>query len=59
MVRDLTEIPTEEGKLYLASVAELYSGRLLGYALGERHDAELVPRLCSWPLPPAAAPSPV
>ncbi len=27
---DLTEIPTEQGKLYLASVEELYSGRLLG-----------------------------
>lgn len=39
---DLTEIPTEEGKLYLASVEDLYSGRMLGYALGERHDAELV-----------------
>jgi transposase InsO family protein len=38
---DLTEIPTEEGKLYLATVEDLASRRLPGFAIGERHDAGL------------------
>lgn len=38
---DLTEIPTEEGKLYLASVLDLASRRIPGFALGEHHDAPL------------------
>ncbi len=40
-VGDLTEIPTEEAKLYLATVIDLYSRRLLGYATGLHPDAEL------------------
>lgn len=39
---NMTEIVTGEGKLYLATVMDLFSRRLLGYAMGERHDAELV-----------------
>ena len=39
---DLTEIPTEEGKLYLAIVLDLGSRRLPGFALGEHHDSALV-----------------
>jgi transposase InsO family protein len=38
---DLTEIPTDEGKLYLATVEDLASRRLAGFALGEHHDAPL------------------
>lgn len=38
---DLTEIPTDEGKLYLATVEDLCSRRLPGFAIGEHHDAEL------------------
>ena len=38
---DGTEIPTGEGKLYLASVLDMASRRVLGFALGEHHDAEL------------------
>ncbi len=38
---DLTEIPTDEGKLYLATVEDLASRRLAGFALGEHHDASL------------------
>jgi putative transposase len=38
---DLTEIPTGEGTLYLATVEDLASRRLPGFALGEHHDAEL------------------
>ncbi|UJB46228.1 IS3 family transposase [Streptomyces sp. A1-5] len=39
---DMTEITTGEGKLYLATVIDLFSRRLLGYAMGSHHDAELV-----------------
>ncbi|MEV0535871.1 IS3 family transposase [Kitasatospora sp. NPDC050463] len=39
---DLTEVNTGEGKLYLATVIDLFSRRLLGYAMGARHDAGLV-----------------
>jgi transposase InsO family protein len=38
---DLTEIPTDEGKLYLATVLDLGSRRLAGFALGEHHDSPL------------------
>ena len=31
---DMTEIETGEGKLYLATVIDLFSRRLLGYAMG-------------------------
>jgi putative transposase len=38
---DLTEIGTDEGKLYLAIVLDLASRRLPGFAIGEHHDAPL------------------
>lgn len=38
---DMTEIPTEEGKLYLATVIDLYSRRLLACPTGEHPNAEL------------------
>lgn len=38
---DITEIPTEEGKLYLASVLDLHSRRLLASATSEHPDADL------------------
>jgi putative transposase len=38
---DGTGICTGEGKLYLASVLDVASRRVLGFALGEHHDAEL------------------
>ncbi len=38
---DLTEVDTDEGKLYLATVLDLFSRRMLGYAMSEHHDAEL------------------
>ncbi|MGW1554805.1 IS3 family transposase [Streptomyces sp. NPDC002346] len=41
-VGDMTEIETGEGKLYLATVLDLFSRRLLGYAMGSHHDAALV-----------------
>ncbi|MEV0157924.1 IS3 family transposase [Micromonospora sp. NPDC050686] len=39
---DMTEIATGEGKLYLATVIDLHSRRILGYAMGAHHDAALV-----------------
>ncbi len=36
---DLTEIPTDEGKLYLATVLDLGSRRLPGFAMSEHHDS--------------------
>jgi len=38
---DGTDIDTDEGKLYLDSVLDVGSRRVLGFALGEHHDAEL------------------
>jgi putative transposase len=38
---DGTEIVTDEGKLHLASVLDMGSRRIVGFALGEHHDAEL------------------
>ena len=40
-VGDMTEIPTASGKLYLATVIDLYSRRLLGAATSLHPDAEL------------------
>jgi putative transposase len=38
---DMTEIPTLEGKLYLADVEDLFSRRVVGFAISEHPDAEL------------------
>jgi putative transposase len=38
---DGTEIDTDEGKLYLHSVLDMGSRRVIGFALGEHHDAPL------------------
>ena len=38
---DLTEVPTDEGKLYLATVEDRASRRIVGFGLSEHHDAEL------------------
>lgn len=40
-VGDLTDLPNDEGPLYLASVADLHSRRIVGFAMGAHHDAEL------------------
>jgi len=41
-VSDITYIWTKEGWLYLAVVLELYSRRVIGWAIGERMTAALV-----------------
>ena len=38
---DLTEVPNDEGRFYLADVLDLHSRRCVGFAMGERHDAAL------------------
>jgi putative transposase len=38
---DGTEIPTDEGKLYLDSVLDMGSRRITGFAIGDHHDADL------------------
>jgi putative transposase len=38
---DLTDIPNDEGRFYLATVLDLHSRRCLGFAMGAHHDAEL------------------
>jgi transposase InsO family protein len=38
---DGTEIPTDEGKLYLDSVLDMGSRRIVGFAIGSHHDADL------------------
>lgn len=41
-VGDITEHPTDEGKLYLAAITDAYSRMVVGWAMGERATAELV-----------------
>jgi putative transposase len=38
---DGTEIATDEGKVYLDSVLDMGSRRIVGFAVGEHHDADL------------------
>ena len=45
-VADITYVQTDEGWLYLAGVKDLYSRRLVGWAMSERIDTELV--LAAW-----------
>ena len=40
-VGDVTEIPTDEGKFYLADVLDLHSRRCVGFAMDAHHDAAL------------------
>jgi transposase InsO family protein len=40
-VGDLTEVPNEEGRFYLASVIDLHSRRIVGFAMDTHHDAPL------------------
>jgi putative transposase len=40
-VTDITEHPTVEGKLYCCAIKDLFSNRIVGYALDERMTAKL------------------
>ena len=45
---DMTEIPTDEGKLYLATVLDLFSRKLLAGPTAEHPDAELAGERSRW-----------
>jgi transposase InsO family protein len=38
---DITEHPTAEGKLYCCAIKDVFSNRIVGYAIGERMTAQL------------------
>jgi putative transposase len=40
-VADTTYVPTHEGWLYLVCVMDLYSRQIVGWAMGDHHDAQL------------------
>jgi putative transposase len=40
-VTDITEHPTSEGKVYCCAVKDLFSNRIVGYAIGDRMTADL------------------
>jgi transposase InsO family protein len=40
-VTDITEHPTAEGKVYCCAIKDLFSNRIVGYAIGERMTAQL------------------
>ena len=40
-VTDITEHPTGEGKVYCCAIKDLFSNRIVGYAIGDRMTAEL------------------
>jgi putative transposase len=40
-VGDITYVPTEEGWLYLATVIDLYSRKIVGWSMSERMKAAL------------------
>ncbi len=44
-VTDTTFVPTRKGWLYLATVLDLYSRKVIGWAMSERNDSELVEKL--------------
>ena len=41
-VTDITYVPTDEGWLYLAGHKDLFTGEIVGYAMGERLSRNLV-----------------
>jgi len=53
----ITYIPTGEGWLYLATVIDLFSRRVVGWALADHVRAELVCDALPWPSPPGVATS--
>jgi transposase InsO family protein len=40
-VTDITEHPTSEGKVYCCAIKDLFAGRIVGYAIGDRMTADL------------------
>ena len=44
MVTDITEVGTQEGKLYLCVVVDLYSKLVMGWSMHHREDRHMVVR---------------
>ena len=55
-VGDITYISTAEGWLYLAGIMDLYSRRIVGWAMGQNIDTQLV--LAAWNMAQTHRPSP-
>jgi putative transposase len=53
---DITYVPTDEGWLFLAGILDLYSRRLVGWALSEHIDTKLI--LAAWELARIQSPPP-
>jgi transposase InsO family protein len=56
-VGDITYVRTWEGWFYLATVLDVFSRRVIGWAIADHLRASLVSRRSGWPLPRAAATS--
>jgi putative transposase len=54
-VADLSRIPTGEGPLWLASVRDAFSRRIVGWKASDRADTELVLGALEWTATPASA----
>ena len=48
-VADITEIPTWEGSLFLAAVQDVWSRRIVGWAIANHLRTELASTLWTWP----------
>jgi putative transposase len=55
---DVTYLPTRDGWLYLAVLIDLYSRKVVGWAMSEHNDESLTLGLCRW-RSTSANPSPV
>jgi transposase InsO family protein len=55
---DVKQIDTLEGPLYLASVEDLFSRRMLGFATSDTLTRSCVATRCTWPRRSAAVTSP-
>ena len=58
-VADITDIQTQEGWLYLAAILDLYSRKIVGWAMSERIDTELALKALSMALLHRKAPAEV
>ncbi len=47
---DITEIQTQEGKLYLAVILDLHSRYVVGWSVDRRMESKLVVNAFAWPL---------
>jgi putative transposase len=56
---DITEHWTDEGKLYLCAIKDVFSGRIVGYSISDRMKARLAVNALDNAVIPASATSPV